>query len=151
MYICHFMPNSGVSFSPGHQCVDTPGCPTIQLTSDTSCRERQTVQVKGSVRQDRPGLTLVPSTGGHLRLWQAGGRLEGPLTSSSGSSNWLEWLTDLGEAFYFLDRWFIVKGEPDGRDAQGKVRRQHKGFPRPQWVYSSPHMNLHGSPVGMSP
>ena len=45
------------------------------------------------------------------------------MTSSLGSINWLQWLTELRETFQSLDYQFIIKGiikdtdeQPDGRD-----------------------------------
>ena len=47
------------------------------------------------------------------------------MTPSWGSIHSQEPLTELRETFYLLDYQFIIKGitqgEPDGRDAQGKV------------------------------
>ena len=47
-------------------------------------------------------------------FWPPGYKSEGSMTSSSGSINLLEWLTELRERFCSLGYWFIIKGYSSG-------------------------------------
>ena len=82
-------------------------------------------RLRAQSHKTAPCRTSVPSPGGHLCLWQTGYRPEVQLTPpSSGSINLLEWLTELGETFYFLDHWFTIKGYNSGRARWKRCRGQ---------------------------
>ena len=111
------------------------GCPAAQLSSVTvHQRWHRTPQARGWVLQLLPSptpgasrmsrLSPVPPTGYKVRV---------PVTSSLGSTNLLQHLTEFRETDYPLDPWFIVKvgtrERPDGRDAQGRGWGKGAAYP----------------------
>lgn len=58
---------------------------------------------------------LVASSGCCLYFWPTGYKLEVPMIPFSGSSNFLDWLTELREAFHLLDHSFTIKEYNSGR------------------------------------
>ena len=107
-----------VGFPLTKQCSDTSRGSYNSTPSDTTWRQRQSPQVKGSVPQDcptpLPSQTPIASPGCHLCFWPTSYRLVVPTTHSLGSVSLLEQLTELRETFYSLDHWCIVKGYNSG-------------------------------------
>lgn len=83
----------------------------------------------------------------HLCFWSTGYRL-GTLL---GLINLLEWLTELGEAFYLLDPQFIMKAHTLGMArwmrCRGQVWRKGSKLPCPLQICHSPKISI-CSPMG---
>lgn len=131
------------------------GCPRTQPTSDATYPvTAPESQVKGFVLQDCPPLPS-PGTGHKLKVpvlltYQL--QLEVP-TTSLGSINLPEWLTELRVTYYLLDHQFILKSCNSGTarwkrgigQGMGKGRRASKcslGIPLSQHLHMSPASKL---------
>ena len=82
----------------------------VQLNSDTICLEIGQILVP----QDWPPSFCLQAPiinpGCHLSFWTSGYKLKIPTIPSLGLIYLLEQLTELRKTFWFLDRWFIIKG-----------------------------------------